>query len=157
MRRGACVLGFVAFHITSRPRRPQKIKEKWQDAQSFPRGTLAIPTSREGGCGWELRGRSTAEDPTQAARPPVGRREASERDGLYASDCQTPIPPSASTEHRPLPPRFIWLSRTVAPRSSANWAIGASLVHYTISRAPAYCAISQSLLIMDMGSPGGAI
>lgn len=41
------LLGFVAFHIKSRPRRPQKIKEKWQDAQSFPRGTLADPNVPE--------------------------------------------------------------------------------------------------------------
>lgn len=55
----------MAFHIKSRPWPPQKIKEKWQDAQLFPRGTPGNPNEpgSVGGRQGVLKGRSTAEEP----------------------------------------------------------------------------------------------
>lgn len=88
------MLGFVAFHIKSRPVRPQKIKEKWKDTQPFPPGTLAIPTSRE--CGWVLKGRGT-----RPVEPGMGDAPARSTQALGRSPAPlTARPPSASADHR---------------------------------------------------------
>lgn len=87
------MLGFVAFHIKSRARLPQKIKEKWKDTQLFPGGPLAFPTGREGG--WASKG----ERDTKPVGPGMGDAPARPSPGPWEGqqwtaagfDCQTAI------------------------------------------------------------------
>lgn len=156
------MLGFVAFHIRSRPWRPQKIKEKWKDTQPLLPGTLADPNEPGVwvGAGGHRRDRKGLWD-WGMGDAPARSTQATGRDGF---DSRAPEPPSASADHRWAPQGSLglvaqWLRKAVLIGQSEHHHLRCTLrtVYGGLcwgGTVTGRAAISQSLLITH---PGGAI